>query len=251
MPEIERRTKVGRGIGAPTIEPVAEGVWLMRGGAPKRLMNVYMIAEAGGIALFDGGISSMTRPIAQAAEELGGLKRIVLGHSHHRGAAAGLGARVFCHPDEAADVEGDGGQHYFDYSKIDNRLMRFITPRVIRSWDGGPIAVAGTLSEGDQVADFEVKHFPGHAPGQIGLWRESDRLALVSDTIYMIDQESLRSRTVPPRAAHPFATPDTEAARESIRKLAALDPASVWPGHAGPLTGNCRAQLAQAEHAAN
>ena len=42
--------------------------------------------------------------------------------------------------------------------------------------------IGGTVSEGDEVAGFRVIHFPGHAPGLIGLWRESDRVALVSDS---------------------------------------------------------------------
>jgi hypothetical protein len=42
---------------------------------------------------------------------------------------------------------------------------------------------------------------------------------------------------------HPAFTPDIEAARESIRRLAALDLAAAWPGHADPVTGDVRAQL--------
>ena len=34
---------------------------------------------------------------------------------------------------------------------------------------------------------------------------------------------------------------DTEQARASIRKLAALEPAAAWPGHAKPVTGDVRA----------
>ncbi len=40
---------------------------------------------------------------------------------------------------------------------------------------------------------------------------------------------------------------DTEQARASMRKLAALEPAIAWAGHGKPLTGDVRAQL---EHAA-
>ena len=36
---------------------------------------------------------------------------------------------------------------------------------------------------------------------------------------------------------------DHEQAIASVRKLAALEPASAWPGHANPLTGDVRAQL--------
>ena len=39
---------------------------------------------------------------------------------------------------------------------------------------------------------------------------------------------------------------DTELARASIRKLAAMEPAAAWPGHAKPLTGDVRTQLEQA-----
>ena len=41
-------------------------------------------------------------------------------------------------------------------------------------WDGGPVRIAGTVREGDDVAGFEVVELAGHAPGLIGLWRASD-----------------------------------------------------------------------------
>ena len=42
---------------------------------------------------------------------------------------------------------------------------------------------------------------------------------------------------------------DTEQARASIRKLAALEPAIVWPGHAKPVSGDVRSQLERAADA--
>ena len=47
--------------------------------------------------------------------------------------------------------------------------------------------IAGTVDEGDDVAGFEVVHIPGHAPGMIALFRESDRVALTSDCFYTLD----------------------------------------------------------------
>jgi len=35
--------------------------------------------------------------------------------------------------------------------------------RLIATWDGGPVEIAGTVNEGDEVAGFEVVHLPGHA----------------------------------------------------------------------------------------
>jgi glyoxylase-like metal-dependent hydrolase (beta-lactamase superfamily II) len=111
------------------------------------------------------------------------------------------------------------------------------------AWDGGPVQIAGTVDEGDEVAGFRVVHLPGHAPGQIGLWRESDRLALVSDCFYTLD---MWGRSCAPRLPFAMYNFDTERARESIRKLAAMEPAAAWPGHAKPVTGDVRSQLERA-----
>ncbi len=166
-------------------------MWVVRGGFPQKLMNVYLIEDDDGVTVFDAGIESMARGIASVAAGLGGIKRVVLGHGHpdHRGAAPRLGAPVFCHPDNVADTEGDGGEHYFRFSELD-WYARPVMPRLLPIWDGGPVKVEGTVSEGDEVAGFRVIDLPGHAPGLIGLWRESDRLALVSDTFYTLDPQT-------------------------------------------------------------
>ena len=39
---------------------------------------------------------------------------------------------------------------------------------------------------------------------------------------------------------------DTKQARESMRKLAEMEPAAAWPGHAKPITGDVRGQLLKA-----
>jgi hydroxyacylglutathione hydrolase len=240
------RTRIARALGGVKKERVADGVWILRGGFPTKSMNVYLIEDDGGVTVFDAGIEGMTKGIAFEAATMGGIKRIVLGHGHgdHRGAAPGLAAPVWCHPDEISDAEGDGGEHYFDFSKLQRASARFMMPRFLRWWDGGPVKVEGTVKEGDKIAGFEVVHFPGHAPGLIGLWRESDRLALVSDTLYTLDPET--GRHGPPRVPHAAFNKDTEQARASIRKLAAMEPAEVWPGHADPVKGDVREQLERA-----
>jgi glyoxylase-like metal-dependent hydrolase (beta-lactamase superfamily II) len=88
-----------------------------------------------------------------------------------------------------------------------------------------------------------VIHIPGHAPGQIALWRESDRLALVTDGFYTLE---MWGRDCPPHVPSAVYNYDTEQARASIRKLAELEPAAAWPGHAKPVTGDVRAALLRA-----
>lgn len=242
------RTRVTRRVHAAQAaapEPVADGVWIVRGGFPLKLMNVYLVRDGDGVLAFDAGISAMTPGIATAAAALGGLTRVVLGHGHqdHRGAAPGLGAPVLCHEADVGITEGDGGMAGFDLTRL-NAAGRRAFPRLLKHWDGGPTPVAGTVAEGEDVAGFTVVHLPGHADGLIALYREHDGLALTSDCFYTIDPQSgIKGR---PRVPHPAFNLDTEQARASIRKLADIGPAAAWPGHADPLTGDVAAQLRQA-----
>jgi glyoxylase-like metal-dependent hydrolase (beta-lactamase superfamily II)/predicted ester cyclase len=238
------RTRVKRSV-ASGPEPVADGVWVVRGGFPRKEMNVYLVRDGGGVLAFDAGIKAMVDAVAAAAASLGGLTRIVLSHGHvdHRGVAPHLGVPVLCHPDARPDAEGDGGLAYFRLEKL-KRYARVAYPHLLRMWDGGPVPIADTVAEGEDVAGFEVVALAGHAPGLIGLWRASDRLALVSDCFYTLDpQTGIHGG---PRVAHEAFNFDTGQARASIRKLAALEPAAAWPGHAEPLTGDVRAQLERA-----
>ncbi len=239
------RTRVS-GSGRAKLEAVADGVWLIRGGFPLKTMNVYLLDDDGDITVFDAGIRAMSKSVATAAATLGNLKQVVLGHSHadHRGTAPSLGVPVLCHPDEVADAESDGGTHYMDFSRFERFFARATMPRLLKLWDGGPVKIAGTVKEGDEVAGFEVVHLPGHAPGLIALWRKSDRLALATDAFYTLDPQT--GRFGPPRVPHRAINKDTELARQSIRKLADLEPAAAWAGHANPLTGDVATQLRQA-----
>ena len=227
-------------------EQIAEGVWRVQGGDPAKC-NVYFVRDSGGVLMFDAGARVMAPAVAAAAARLGGLTRIVLGHGHtdHRGTAPSFDVPVLCHPDDVVDAEGSGGFRYWDPSLnflpwIQRPLHRFLHAKV---WDGGPVTIAGTVEEGDDVAGFEVVHLPGHAPGLVALWRESDRLALTSDAFYTLD---MLGRDCAPQLPIAGYNLDTDQARASLRKLAALDPAVAWPGHAKPATGDVRAQLERA-----
>lgn len=222
------------------LEQVAEGVWLLRGGS-RGAMSVYLIEDGDGVVAFDAGTKAMRREVAAAARELGGLKRVVLGHAHadHRGTAPYLGVPVLCHPDEVADAESDASiTPYMDLSQLPVAWVRWLYPTLLRRWDGGAVKIAGTVAEGDEVAGFQVLHFPGHAPGLIGLWRERDRVALVSDVVYLVD--STRLKPLPHGEAsvpHPAWAWDHAKAKESVRRLAALEPLVVGTGHEPPLRG--------------
>jgi glyoxylase-like metal-dependent hydrolase (beta-lactamase superfamily II) len=232
------------------MEKVADGVWLLRGDT-RDSMNVYFLEDGDAVVMFDAGTRAMTKEARAAAEQLGGLKRIVLGHAHadHRGTAPHLDAPVHCHPDEVEHAECPSWRwSYLDLAALP-LPARWIYPLLLRRWDGGPVKIAGTVAEGDEVAGFRVIHFPGHAPGLIGLWRESDRLAIVSDVVYLIDSIKL-GKPLPPGEAsvpHPAWGWDHAKAKDSVRRLAALEPRLVCTGHAEPLRGeNLRPALERA-----
>jgi glyoxylase-like metal-dependent hydrolase (beta-lactamase superfamily II)/predicted ester cyclase len=238
-------TRVRSSLAAHEAELVAEGVWVVQG-QPGRC-NVYLIEEDGGVMLFDAGSRTMRRAVASAGAKLGGIRRVVLGNGHtdHRGVAPALGVPVLCHPDEVQDAEGSGGFRYWPADlaglpplarQVHRLLHRYV-------WDGGPVKISDTVVEGDELAGFRVVHLPGHAPGMIALWRESDRLALSSDCFYTVD---VWGRDCEPHAPDPVYDFDTVQARASMRKLAALEPTAAWPGHGRAATGDVRAQLERA-----
>jgi glyoxylase-like metal-dependent hydrolase (beta-lactamase superfamily II) len=220
---------------------VAEGVWRLRGGLPARTVAAYLIADGDEVTAYDAGIRGMGGALRAAAERMvegkDALKRIVLGHAHpdHRGGAPGAGVPVLCHPAEREDAERRGLPPYWDLSRLPTRGQRLRMPVIMRLADGGPVEIAGTLDGGDEVASFRVVHLPGHSPGLIALWRERDRLALCGDAFTNPGGQLALSK-----AAY---TQDPDQSRESLRKLAALDPAAAWPAHGPPLRGHVRAAL--------
>jgi glyoxylase-like metal-dependent hydrolase (beta-lactamase superfamily II) len=247
---------------SPTIEKVADGVWLVRGDLG-HAMNVYLLEDGDGVTVFDAGTQPMVKAVRQAAEKLGGIKRVVLGHadSDHRGSAPYLGAPVYVHPGELEAARAQGPyRDYWTMDDIDVASSKFLYANWLhKRWDGGPIEVADTVNEGDEIAGFEVKHFPGHAPGLIGLWRASDGVAIVSDAIYLVD--SLRLKAQPelelegvsghrPCVPHPVWNWDSSVAADSVRKLAALEPRTILPGHELTLEGDPKLLRALLEKAA-
>jgi hydroxyacylglutathione hydrolase len=212
-------------------EPIAPDLWRLVG-QPGHC-NVYLLRDGDGVIAFDAGGRTMARAIRQATDALGGLRGIVLGHGHtdHRGSAPALGVPVRCHPDAVAEAEGRGGWEYWDaglaFLPFPIRVLHRLLHRF--AWDGGPATISTTVQEGDEIASgFVVIDIPGHAPGQIALWRESDRIALTSDAFYVIDMWGRPALPQMPVAGY---SQDPELARRSVHRLADLAPLACWPGH--------------------
>jgi glyoxylase-like metal-dependent hydrolase (beta-lactamase superfamily II) len=83
-------------------------------------------------------------------------------------------------------------------------------------------------------------HTPGHTPGHVSFFREGDRTLIAGDAFVTTKQESaLAVLTQRPELHGPpaYFTPDWQASKRSVERLAALEPLRVITGHGPPLQG--------------
>jgi glyoxylase-like metal-dependent hydrolase (beta-lactamase superfamily II) len=100
-----------------------------------------------------------------------------------------------------------------------------------------PLSPDGGIPE---LPGWEWVHTPGHTIGHVSLFRESDETLVVGDAFCTTRQESFLAvaRQRPELHGPPaYFTTDWDAARESVRRLAALEPQVVAPSHGRPMQG--------------
>jgi glyoxylase-like metal-dependent hydrolase (beta-lactamase superfamily II) len=84
------------------------------------------------------------------------------------------------------------------------------------------------LREDDEVAGFRVLDVPGHSPGHVALWRESDRVLIGGDVCFNISFLTFRYGL---REPLDLPTVDPDENRRSMRRLADLEPSVACFGH--------------------
>jgi glyoxylase-like metal-dependent hydrolase (beta-lactamase superfamily II) len=207
------------------VKRLADGLYLLRG-SPPNAINVYLLADV----LIDAATRRAERRILRqiAGRE---LTAHALTHAHpdHQGASHAicerLGIPLWCGTHDVAAMETPGGIAASQPPGLLNRLQA-------RYWTGPPHPVARALREGDEVAGFHVLEVPGHSPGHVAYWRESDRTLILGDVLNNMNVLSgVPGLREPPRVF----TPDPQRNRASARRLAALEPELVCFGHGPPL----------------
>jgi hydroxyacylglutathione hydrolase len=208
------------------VKPLATGVWRLKQ-FPAPSVNVYLAEDV----LIDAG-TRWDRGRVFAEIEGREISMLALTHVHpdHQGVAKDVcEAReipLACHAD---DVDAMEGRRPVQEAAPGNPFNRIIK----RLWQGPPHRVDRVLNEGDEVAGFRVLHAPGHARGEVIFFRASDRVAICGDVIRnMSYATALPGIKEPP----PIFTYDMAENRRSIRKLAALNPSLILPGHGPAVT---------------
>jgi glyoxylase-like metal-dependent hydrolase (beta-lactamase superfamily II) len=212
------------------LKEVAPDLYVLRG-FPPAAFNVYLIRVGSGWILVDTATRHSRRRILRQLP--GGLEAILITHAHrdHAGSmhaiATETGAPVWAGEHDADAIEGKARE------PLPEQHKDHIVNRLLEGWWKDPHPVERRLREGEEVgADFTVIDFPGHTPGQIGLWRESDGTAVCADVMRSVDM--LTGRRQLGEVPESF-TVDVAGSRRSIRKLAALEARTICFGHGPPL----------------
>ncbi|MBS7563139.1 MBL fold metallo-hydrolase [Mucilaginibacter sp. Bleaf8] len=227
---------------------VAQGVWGMR----IFFVNVYIVANRRGFpkgwVLVDAGVQGSADKIIAFAESIFGAgakpSAIILTHAHsdHTGALEELLKRwdvpVYAHELEIPYLTGKSSYAPADPT-VGRGLMSLMSPFFRKK----PLNIDAkvktiNIEEGiPELPEWKVVHTPGHAPGHVSLFLPLNTTLIAGDAFATTKAESalfllnnIKRLSGPPA----YMTTDWKAAKESVRKLADLQPRIAAAGH-GPV----------------
>lgn len=209
---------------ARRLRRLADDLYILDG-FPPYAINIYLVQD---VLVDAGSRHAAGRILRQVKGHEVRAHALTHAHADHQGSShevcQKLGIPLWCGELDAPAVE-------------DGRIRERMPPHPVNSligmvFPGPPHPVARRLHEGDEVAGFQVLDTPGHSVGHVSYWRESDRTLICGDVFTNID-----TLTGLPGLHEPygFFTPDPARNRESMHRLAALEPALVCFGHGRPL----------------
>jgi hydroxyacylglutathione hydrolase len=204
--------------------------------APRDGVNAYLLGDV----LVDTGM----RPSAgKLLKELKGrkLQAIALTHAHgdHGGSARRLAKEldlpVWVGACDREATETGTAVKKAPYDKPGINIVAGLLG------DFQSVPVARDLREGDALSGgFTVLDTPGHSPGHVSYWRESDGVLICGDVFF-----NMNLFTTMPGLRQPYGplTYDPPLNRRSERKVAALEPSVAGFGHGPVLQGDAGEQL--------
>lgn len=218
----------------------------------QRFVNVYFVESSspGEWVLVDTGLPGSEKDIIAAADALfypGTHPTAILlthGHMDHAGSARALAEHwkvpVLAHPLELPFLQGHAvyppADPTVDHGGTLAFVSRFFPPQSFQLSD----VVQPLATDSEEVPflpGWRWLHVPGHAPGQVALFREEDRTLLGADAFATANHRSVPSLLLQiPEisvAGAPF-NYNWQQVREAVERLATLQPQAIGCGH-GPV----------------
>ncbi len=216
-----------------------------------QIVNFVLVGDASHWVLVDAGMPMSGDEIIKVAEKRFGKgckpAAIILTHGHfdHVGGITKLietwQVPVYAHLLEFPYLTGEQA-----YPEPDPSVEGGVLAKISSIYPHEPINIQKVLQplpgSGNipHMTGWQWVHTPGHTPGHVSLFRESDFTLITGDAFITVKQDSFYKVLVqkaevqgPPR----YLTTNWQAAWESVRKLEALNPQLVVPGHGPAMEG--------------
>ncbi|MBM7571231.1 MBL fold metallo-hydrolase [Aquibacillus albus] len=216
------------------------------------LVNVCMIGhpDSDNWVLIDTAIEHYSKRIIAACEKRFGSKppsAIILTHGHfdHVGSAKELAkywdVPIYIHKEELAYVTGEKQYPPADPT-MGGGMLSILSPFIPKKPENikGFVQPLPENGELPYLNDWKYIHTPGHSPGHISLFRESDRTLITGDAILTEKPESTIALFLPIQKVYGppgYMTHEWEKAEESVKKLADLEPETLLTAHGLPMEG--------------
>jgi glyoxylase-like metal-dependent hydrolase (beta-lactamase superfamily II) len=191
-------------------------------------VNAYLVREDDGLTLIDTTLPRGAKKITAAAARIGSpIVRIVLTHAHgdHIGSLDELAAQL---PGVEVIISARDARLLAKDKTLDPGEPQ---SKLRGDYRGATTKPTRTVGEGEQIGSLDVVASPGHTPGHIALLDRRDRTLFCGDAFSTLGGVETSARMNPRFPLVVMGTWDRATEIESARKLAALEPARLAPGH--------------------